>query len=49
MVQCDIARKVVWICTANRMVYLVAGCQSDRLLSVRKGEEAYLNSTCQYY
>jgi len=48
MVQCDIARKVDWICRANHMVCLVAGCKSDRLLHVRTGKEAYLNITCQY-
>jgi len=48
MAQCDIARKVDWIYRANHMVYLVAGCKSDRLLPVRTGKEPYLNSTCQY-
>jgi len=49
MVQCDIARKVDWICMANHMVYLVAGCKSDRLLPVGTGKEAYLNCSCRNY
>ena len=47
MFQCDIDRKVDWTWRATWMVYLVAGCKSERLLPVGTGEDAHLGAMSQ--